>query len=66
MTTWATKSEAAQHVRISVDLIAAAVKSGDLPAYPIGKGRDYRLDLDEVDAWMKSSVMGAVVLVSRQ
>lgn len=54
MTNWATKSEAAEHVRISVDLIAAAVKAGDLPAYPIGKGRDYRLDLDEVDQWMRS------------
>ncbi|MEW5813685.1 MAG: helix-turn-helix domain-containing protein [Actinomycetota bacterium] len=50
---WATKQEAAQHVRVSPDLIADAVRSGELPAYPIGKGRDYRLDLAEVDEWMK-------------
>ncbi len=54
MTTWATKAEAAQHVRCSPDLIAQAVKDGHLPAYSIGKGRDYRLDLNEVDEWMKS------------
>ena len=55
MTNWATKKEAAEHVRVSPDIIAAAVREGELPAYPVGKGkRDYRLDLDEVDAWMKS------------
>ena len=54
MTSWATKIEAAHHVRCSPDLIAQAVKDGELPAYPIGKGRDYRLDLTEVDEWMKS------------
>ena len=52
---WATKVEAAQHVRVSPDQIAAAVRNGELPAYPVGKGkRDYRLDLAEVDARMKS------------
>lgn len=54
MTNWATKIEAAEHIRCSEKLIAEAVRNGDLKAYPIGKGRDYRLDLADVDAWMKS------------
>ncbi|BBZ57075.1 helix-turn-helix domain-containing protein [Mycolicibacterium phocaicum] len=54
MVQWATKHEAAEHLRCSADLIAQAVNKGELPAYPVGKGRDYRLDLGEVDAWMKS------------
>ena len=51
---WATKREAADHVRVCSRLIQQAVRDGDLPAYSIGKGRDYRLDLDEVDEWLKS------------
>lgn len=51
---WATKRQAAEHVQISPDLIAQAVRDGCLPAYSVGKGRDYRLDLSEVDDWMKS------------
>lgn len=55
MTNWATKAEAAQHVRLSEKAIAEAVRAGDLKAYRAGKGnRDYRLDLAEVDEWMKS------------
>lgn len=54
MTTWETAAQAAKRTQQSPDLIRAAVKRGDLPAYPVGKGRDYRLDADEVDAWMRS------------
>lgn len=54
MTVWETPGEAADRTRQSADLIRAAVKAGDLAAYAVGKGRDYRLDADEVDAWMKS------------
>lgn len=51
---WATKAEAAKHVGIDPKWIANAVRDGDLQAYPVGKGtRDYRLDLRDVDAWMK-------------
>lgn len=51
---WATKAEAAVHVRIS-ELIAEAIRDGDLPAYRVGKGaRDYHLDHEEVDAWLKA------------
>ncbi|MCT7369412.1 excisionase family DNA-binding protein [Mycolicibacterium llatzerense] len=56
MPRWATKHEAAEYIRLrGPDLIAQAVKDGDLPAYSIGKGRDYRLDLDDVDEWLKSN-----------
>jgi excisionase family DNA binding protein len=52
--TWLTLSDAAEHIRASKDTIRAAVSAGDLPAYPIGKGREYRLKANEVDAWLES------------
>jgi hypothetical protein len=30
------------------------VKNGDLEAYPVGKGREYRLRESDIDAWMMS------------
>lgn len=51
---WLTLAEAAERIRASKDIIRAAVSSGDLPAYAIGKGRDYRLKADEVDGWLES------------
>lgn len=54
MTNWLTAAGAAEYVKTSEPIIRDAVKKGDLQAYPIGKGREYRLDADEVDAWMKS------------
>lgn len=52
---WATPKQAADHIQLLSDgLIRQAVKDGDLKAYPVGKGRDYRLDLNDVDEWMKS------------
>jgi excisionase family DNA binding protein len=54
MTQWLTPQEAADYIRVSLPLISEAVNRGDLPAYPVGKGRNYRLDASEVDAWMKS------------
>jgi hypothetical protein len=35
-------------------IIRAAVKSGELPAYPIGKGREYQLTAEDIDNWMRS------------
>ncbi|ASZ73041.1 hypothetical protein SEA_GERALT_46 [Mycobacterium phage Geralt] len=35
-------------------LIREAVKNDGLKAYPIGNGREARVDLNEVDEWMKS------------
>jgi len=55
LTAWATKTEAAAHARVSPRVIQDAVNAGDLKAYAIGKGnRDYRLDLADVDGWMKA------------
>lgn len=54
MTTWFTLADAAEHIRASKDTIRGAVTAGELPAYPIGKGREYRLKADEVDAWLES------------
>lgn len=54
MTVWFKVAEAAEHVKVSQDIIRAAVKNGDLPAYPVGKGRDFRLTAAEVDEWMRS------------
>lgn len=54
MTEWLTAQGAADYVKTSSDIIRSAVKAGDLPAYPVGKGREYRLTADDVDEWMKS------------
>lgn len=54
MTTWLTPAEGGEYIKASIDVIRAAVKAGDLPAYPIGKGRDYRLRAEDIDAWMTS------------
>lgn len=54
-TTWFTLQDAADHIKASREVVRAAVKAGDLPAYPIGKGtRDYRLKASEVDEWLSS------------
>jgi excisionase family DNA binding protein len=34
--------------------IREAVKAGDLQAFPVGTGREYRLREEDVDAWMTS------------
>lgn len=49
MTQWLTVSMAAEYSTVSTDMIRAAVKSGDLKAYAIGKGREYRVTADDVD-----------------
>jgi excisionase family DNA binding protein len=54
MTTWFTVQDAADHIKASKQTIREAVGKGDLPAYPIGKGREYRLKADEVDGWLES------------
>lgn len=54
MTTWLKVADAAEHAKISADLIRQAVKDGDLPAYAVGRGRDYRLTAEDVDGWLKS------------
>ena len=54
MTVWHTAATGADHCTVSMDLIRAAVKSGDLPAYAIGKGKDFRLKESDLDDWMES------------
>lgn len=54
MTTWLTAAEAAEHVRVSEPIIRDAVKRGDLPAYGIGKGRNFRLKASDIDAWLEA------------
>lgn len=54
MTIWLTVAKAADYVDVSPDIIRAAVKAGDLPAYPVGKGREYRLTAEDIDGWMRS------------
>lgn len=52
---WMNQKEAAEYAKQSVHQVRAAVKSGDLAAYAIGKsGREFRLNRDDVDAWMRS------------
>jgi excisionase family DNA binding protein len=54
VTTWLKVADAAEYVKVSPDIIRAAVKNGDLPAYPVGRGRDFRLTAEDIDSWMKS------------
>lgn len=54
MTNWMTPTDAAKYATVSVDMVRDAVKSGDLKAFAIGRGREYRLTADDVDAWMRS------------
>ena len=54
MTTWLTVEGAADYVKVNQQLIRKAVKAGDLPAYPIGSGREYRLTAADIDSWMTS------------
>lgn len=55
MTNWLTAAEAAEYVKVSEPIIRAAVKKGDLKAYSIGTGREYRLDAGDIDEWMRSN-----------
>lgn len=55
MTTWLTAKEGGVHAKVSEWTIRDAVKNGDLPAYPVGKGgRSYRVTAEDIDSWMKS------------
>jgi excisionase family DNA binding protein len=54
VTTWHTATTAGEHVKVSERTIRDAVRNGDLEAYPVGKGREYRLREEDVDKWMMS------------
>lgn len=53
MTLWLTVADAAEYIKVSPDIIRAAVRGGELTAYSVGKGREYRLTADDIDGWMK-------------
>jgi excisionase family DNA binding protein len=54
MTVWHTVATGAEHVKVSPDLIRAAVKDGDLQAFAIGKGKEFRLREDDIDSWLEA------------
>jgi excisionase family DNA binding protein len=54
MTVWHTVATGAEHVKVSPDLVRAAVKAGDLQAFAIGKGKEFRLREDDIDSWLES------------
>jgi excisionase family DNA binding protein len=54
MTTWLTAAQAAEYISVSEPIIRDAVKRGDLQAYGIGKGREYRLTAEDIDSWLRS------------
>lgn len=53
-TVWLTKAEAADYARISPRLIQNAVNAGDLQAFAIGRGKEYRLRATDIDTWLTS------------
>ena len=53
-TLWLTKAESAAYAKIGPRLIQAAVSTGELPAYPLGNGSQYRLRAVDIDAWLMS------------
>ncbi|WP_136244882.1 helix-turn-helix domain-containing protein [Mycobacterium intracellulare] len=54
MTQWLTVPMAADYATVGEFTIRNAVKGGDLKAYAIGTGREYRLTADDIDEWLKS------------
>lgn len=55
MTVWLTVAAAAEYSTVSEWSIRQAVKDGDLPAYPVGKGgRSYRVTAEDIDEWLRS------------
>jgi excisionase family DNA binding protein len=53
MTVWFTAAQAAEYIHVSEPIIRDAVKRGDLQAYGIGKGRNFRLKASDIDAWLE-------------
>jgi excisionase family DNA binding protein len=55
MATWLTVAGGAEYATVSEWTIRQAVKDGDLPAYPVGKGgRSYRVTAQDIDEWLMS------------
>ncbi|OBE98994.1 excisionase family DNA-binding protein [Mycobacterium sp. 852002-10029_SCH5224772] len=54
MTQWLTVQMAAEYATVGTFTIREAVKGGDLKAYAIGTGREYRLTAADIDDWLLS------------
>ncbi|TDO15016.1 excisionase family DNA binding protein [Mycobacterium sp. BK086] len=54
MTTWLTKREAGDYARVSESTITQAVKKGELPAYTMRSGTQYRFRAEDIDKWLMS------------
>lgn len=54
MTTWLTAAGGAEYAKVSEPILRDAIKSGDLQAYAIGKGRNFRLKASDIDAWLEA------------
>lgn len=54
MTVWLTAAGGAEYAKVSEPIIREAIKDGFLPAYGIGKGRNFRLKASDIDAWLES------------
>lgn len=51
---WFNVDGAADYAALSTWTIRQAVKTGELAAYAIGKGKEYRLRATDIDAWLMS------------
>lgn len=54
MTDWHTAETGAEYVRLSERSVRDAVRAGDLPAYKVGTGREYRLKQSDLDEWLEA------------
>lgn len=57
---WASKTEAAQHARVSEHLIARLTKAGELTSYRLSSADVTRWDLNEIDAVFQPNVKAGI------
>lgn len=50
---WVDRKGAAEHSGYSVDTIGDALNSGDLRGYRRGKRGRWRINVDDIDAWLR-------------
>ena len=58
MSPWLTQKEAAARAKLSVGTIAVARRKGQLRYSGGGPGRDIRIHVEWLDAWLESRVPG--------
>jgi excisionase family DNA binding protein len=52
---WASLQQAERHARVTNGTIRAAVKRGEIPGYKRPGGKGVLVDLNDVDAWIKTT-----------